>query len=167
MFRKILTRLFAISFAILLAGGCQQVAKDLKKAKSDIEKTKSNTIKNLNRIQQHGSVDIEVRMQFEEVYQAYTNFIQTKQRPPRSWYELETVAKTPSLIQEVQRRGVEIVFNVPVIELASSENDQSLLLVENAAKSSEGWAMTVTGAIQKVTAEQLKTIPMAEQAADN
>ena len=151
-----------VAIAVFVCG-CEPVKKDLKKAKQDVKDTRKNTLGTLKKLQQRGSVDLEVQQSFNAVYDAYAAFSKKEGRPPKGWNEVLKVAKQAGWVQEAKRRGLSMAWNVPIKGYLRANAGDHLLFFDEQATVTSGWAMQVDGSIISVNSRELDSKKIATQ----
>ena len=146
-----------VSFA-----GCGPVERELKQAQQTVKSTREQTMQNLQRIQQHGLVDLEVQQIFQAIADSYQTAVERNGVGPANWLELQQVASSSILLGDAQQRNTQLAFGLTAEQFRDPDR-QSQFLALMPQLDSGGWGLEVGGAMRELSALEFETATLANQ----
>jgi hypothetical protein len=148
--------------SVLLLHGCSPSDSSIPAAKRQVSSTYTETRKRLERIQQHGLIDLEVQQQLEALRTAYRDAVEQSGNGPADWNALSQVARSAILLDDARQRGTTVAFGLTQMQWSNPElQDAALALMPNSEGG--GWVLEIDGSIRELDAVAYETATLAGQ----
>jgi hypothetical protein len=149
--------------ALACLSGCREVRQDLKQAQQQIKSTRRSTMEQIQKIRQHGAIDLEVQQLFAAIAAAYQAGLDKNGVGPADWNELVQLAASPILIQDAMQRNATIAFGLSAEQFRADELRAKPLILMPDVSGSGGWAMEVGGAMRQLGPVEFESATLANQ----
>jgi len=157
---------FSVGRCALFFGGllciCLSGCGELNKASDDVKTATRNTKNNLKRIQQRGTVDMQVLPKLLAILDSYAAYDQSHGNGPMNWQQLiegaglvnSEMGGEATQLREAKREGYEIVFGQPLSKYVSVDDAFHVLAFQKNTIHSSGWVLFGDGEIMKISSKE-------------
>ncbi len=127
-----------------------------------LESKISRRIKGIERIRQHGQIDLEVQQQMEAVLAGYRVSLEEQGQGPADWNALIQAGRSTILIEDARQRGTRLAFGLDPSQWSDPAMQDTILgLMPNA--DGGGWALEVDGTIRELSGVEFETAVLANE----
>ena len=156
--------LIALSLAssLLLTSGCGPNNGPRPTTKSRVSSEYRAARKRIERIQQHGLIDLEVQQQLEALLAAYRAGLEQSGSGPPDWNGLLQVARSTILVEDARQRGTTVAFGLTPGQWSDPAlQDRALARMPNS--DGGGWVLEIDGSIRELDPVSFETVVLVGQ----